>query len=307
MAAKKTKTPTETASVSRRNFLGSFFVISETSFRHAHGIDLRRGPPVLRYTIAGSRHAAAGRAMTSTVHHRPLRVARACSARISSAGRSNRLERLCASRRILRASTRSHRSSSSSSCSLARRSNSSRSYRRPSIMWHWRCLPMKRKPRRSTSLSDGLCSTTQVLIECRPSSRNARARNVDPTKVPNPRFWRDFSPVAPQNVAVLQARLMLFRPVIPGELVLHPRAPEFAHLCAPHRVVEQLDDLRREIQWVIFSSVKRSPPGRVTSFGEIELHDRLAERHVLHDLVHGGLVVHLVGDVGIDADIGGVQ
>src|SRR5207302_11197363 len=44
-----------------------------------------------------------------------------------------------------------------------------------------------------------------------------------------------------------------------------------------------------------------------TSFREIELHDRLAERHVFHDLVHGGLVVHLVGDVRVDADIGGVE
>src|SRR5438876_1019720 len=74
---------------------------------------------------------------------------------------------------------------------------------------------MYRKPRRSTSRSEGLCSTTQVLIECRPRSRNARDRNLEPTKVPKPRLRRDFSPVAPQNVAVLKTRSTLFRPAIP--------------------------------------------------------------------------------------------
>ena len=53
--------------------------------------------------------------------------------------------------------------------------------------------------------------------------------------------------------------------------------------------------------------VERRPPRRITPFREIELHDRLAERHVLHDLVHRRLVVQLVDDVAVDADVGGIE
>src|SRR5690606_29951225 len=44
-----------------------------------------------------------------------------------------------------------------------------------------------------------------------------------------------------------------------------------------------------------------------TTFRQVVLDDRLAERHILHDLVHRGLVVHLVCDVRIHAYVRRVE
>src|SRR5215471_763897 len=65
--------------------------------------------------------------------------------------------------------------------------------------------------------------------------------------------------------------------VTPFEFALHPPASELAHLGAPRRVVQQLDDLRRKIESVVSFRVKRGALRRVAPLREIELHHRLAE------------------------------
>src|SRR5688572_10140218 len=99
----------------------------------------------------------------------------------------------------------------------------------------------------------------------------------------------------------------LRRLVAPLELVLHPPAAEGAHARALLRVVEQLGDLHREMHRVVLLRVERGFLRREAALGQVELHYRLAERHVFHDLVHGRDVVHLVGDVRVYADVRSVE
>ena len=58
---------------------------------------------------------------------------------------------------------------------------------------------------------------------------------------------------------------------------------------------------------VVWLCVERGVLRREAALDHVELHDRFAERHILHDLVHGRLVVHRVDPVGIDADVRGGQ
>src|SRR5260221_68344 len=95
--------------------------------------------------------------------------------------------------------------------------------------------------------------------------------------------------------------------VAPLELVLNAPAPEGAHRLAARGIVGELDHLRGEVLGIVAARVERGVLRGEAPLGEVELHDRLAERHVLHDLVHGRLVVHVVRDVGIHADVRGVE
>src|SRR4051812_4306051 len=99
----------------------------------------------------------------------------------------------------------------------------------------------------------------------------------------------------------------LWRLVAPLELFHDAPAAEFAHLAAPRRIIEQLDDLQRHVDRVVRPRVERGGLRGIAALGEVELHHGLGERHVLHDLVHGRDVVHLAGDVGVHAYVGGVE
>src|SRR6185436_172936 len=76
----------------------------------------------------------------------------------------------------------------------------------------------------------------------------------------------------------------LRRFVAPLELVHDAPAPELAHRRAARRIVDELDDLRREVGGIVLARVHRGLLRGEPAFGEVELHDGLAERHVLHDL-----------------------
>ena len=76
---------------------------------------------------------------------------------------------------------------------------------------------------------------------------------------------------------------------------------------APLRVVQQFHDLACQIDRVVAPGIQGGALRRDPALHQVELDDRLGQRHVFHDLVHGRLVVHVVGDIRIDADVGGIQ
>src|SRR5258706_13548739 len=112
-----------------------------------------------------------------------------------------------------------------------------------------------------------------------PSVRRARAGNAPPDRVPE-RAVRCEEP----------GRL-----VAPFELVLDARAPESAHRRAALRVVAKLDDPGGEVIGIVAMRIEGRIARRKASLGEIELHDRLAERHRFQDAVHVRVVVQFVG------------
>ena len=72
-------------------------------------------------------------------------------------------------------------------------------------------------------------------------------------------------------------------------------------------VVEERGDLLGEVERVVLRGVERGLAGRGAALVQVELHDRLLQRHVLEDLVHRGDVVHRGRRVGAHADVGGVE
>jgi hypothetical protein len=58
-----------------------------------------------------------------------------------------------------------------------------------------------------------------------------------------------------------------------------------------------------ELRWMLRACVQRGFPGGETPLRQVELHDRLAERHVLENLVHGGFVIHFISAIGIHAHV----
>ncbi len=95
--------------------------------------------------------------------------------------------------------------------------------------------------------------------------------------------------------------------VMPGKILLDALAADLAHGAAALGIVQQLAQLAREVARVVWRGIERGLARRDAPFREIELHDRLAERHVLEDLVHGRLVVHLVGAVRVHAHVRGAE
>ena len=91
--------------------------------------------------------------------------------------------------------------------------------------------------------------------------------------------------------------------MVPGKRLFHALAPILAHARAPLRIVDELQDLLGEIDGIVGLGVERCVLRGKAPFLHVELDDRFAERHVLHDLVHGGDVVHGRDAVGIDANI----
>src|SRR5690606_14200720 len=83
--------------------------------------------------------------------------------------------------------------------------------------------------------------------------------------------------------------------------------PDLTHSSSQRLVVEQLHDLARQVLWIVALGIERGVLRGDTPLHEVVLYDRLAERHVLHDLVHRRLVIHFIGDIRIHADIGGVE
>src|SRR5258706_16140827 len=82
-----------------------------------------------------------------------------------------------------------------------------------------------------------------------------------------------------RGARVLPERLVcgeeLRRLVAPLELVLDARAAECTHLGAAHGIVDQLDDLRREIVGIVAPRVERSLLRGEAPLGKVELHDGL--------------------------------
>ena len=101
------------------------------------------------------------------------------------------------------------------------------------------------------------------------------------------------------GIGVQQLRLFM----VPGKRLFHAFAAILTHARAPPRIVDELQDPLGEIDGIVGLGVERCVLCGKAPFLHIELHDRFAERHVLHDLVHGGDVVHGRDTVGIDANI----
>ena len=113
-------------------------------------------------------------------------------------------------------------------------------------------------------------------------------------------FQRSAAQFSELGVGAEQLRLLM----VPGKRVFHALAAILAHQQAPLRIVDQLQDLLGEIRWIVGLGVERGALRRDAALLDVELDDRLGQRHVLHDLVHGGDVVHRRDAVGIYADIG---
>ena len=92
--------------------------------------------------------------------------------------------------------------------------------------------------------------------------------------------------------------------MVPGKRLFHALAAIVAHEGAALRIVDERQDLLGEIDGIVGLGVERCVLRREAPLLHVELDDRLAERHVLHDLVHGGDVVHGRDAVWIDADVG---
>ena len=95
--------------------------------------------------------------------------------------------------------------------------------------------------------------------------------------------------------------------MFPGQRPGDPGLADLAHPAPLVGIVEQPHDQLREGRLVVGRRVQCGLPGGHPRLLQVEGDDRAGHRHVLHDLVHRGLVVHLVDGVGIDADVGGVE
>src|SRR5664280_1092355 len=87
----------------------------------------------------------------------------------------------------------------------------------------------------------------------------------------------------------------------PVEVLPQPFVADCTHPRTQYGIVEQSDYLVREVGRVVALSIQTRLPSGHPSFAEIELHDRLAQRHVLHDLVHRRDVIHAVRLVRVHA------
>ena len=108
-----------------------------------------------------------------------------------------------------------------------------------------------RSSRPSAALPAGRCCTAAPVIWLHQNTHSARA----PNSARYPRDRRECRSVIAESTVV--GREQLRRLVLPVELVLHARAPECAHARAPRRVVEQLDDLLRQVDAIVASRVER--------------------------------------------------
>ena len=93
----------------------------------------------------------------------------------------------------------------------------------------------------------------------------------------------------------------------PGQMLQHPRPAQLAHPQPQRRIIDQAGQLHRKIHRVIGPGIQCRLPRRHPALGQVELHHRLFQRHVFHDLVHRGYIVHRVFRIGGHADIDTVQ